>query len=196
MFDELQNLKEVYLNGDRKLVDRLFNFFVAITKVNHLSHVLVMMLDAFFIEEIHLSSALKNTSEYYLVDYFNDDTAMRILLDEGLSEEDARYVVENIGGVPWMMERILSSRDVKAKVRELYEIHMGRLREFLLRCRDYERAEAVLKELLEGKDVLRRENISIIEALVQSEILFYDPLKGTVAFQTRLDERAAREIIS
>ena len=39
VFDELQKLKEVYLNGDerqRPLVREVFNFFVRITKVLHL----------------------------------------------------------------------------------------------------------------------------------------------------------------
>ena len=46
VFDELQNLKkEVYINGDarqRPLVRELFNFFVRITKILHLAHVIVM----------------------------------------------------------------------------------------------------------------------------------------------------------
>ncbi len=100
VFDEIQKFKGVYMNGGRQktLVDELFDFFVALTKFRHLPHVIVMSSGTFFIEEIHTNSTLKNASEYYLVDYFDDETALGILIDEGLSEKDARYVVENVGG--------------------------------------------------------------------------------------------------
>ena len=195
VFDEIQNLKEVFMNGGRSLVSRLFNFFVRITKVLHLSHVLVMTSDTFFIEEVYTSSALKNTSEYYLVDYFDDETAFKILVDEGLSEDDARYAVENIGGVPWMMERILSNGDVKEKVEELYMQHRARLRDFLLEYEEWRKAEEILRSLLEGSFILRRDNIRTVKDLVQNEILFYDPINGIVKFQNRLDERAARDLM-
>ncbi|MCD6362454.1 MAG: AAA family ATPase, partial [Synergistetes bacterium] len=65
VFDELQKLKEVYLNSpnnQRPLINELFNFFVRLTKVLHLSHVIVMTSDTFFIERIYGDSALKHTS--------------------------------------------------------------------------------------------------------------------------------------
>ena len=105
VFDEIQRLKEVYLNSpsnQRQVIDELFNFFVRLTKVKHLSHVFVMTSDTFLIEQIYQSSALVNTSDYYLVDFFDDDTAMRILMEEGLSKDEAEHVVSWIGGVPWM----------------------------------------------------------------------------------------------
>ncbi len=154
-----------------------------------------MTSDTFFIEEIYSSSSLKNTSRYYLVDHFGDETAYKILVDEGLSEEDARYVVEWVGGVPWMMEEVVESDDVKATVEDLYTIHEGKLREFLLRYDEHERAVKVLKDLLAGEEVLSRENLGVIEDMVESEILFYDPLGGGVRFQTKLDERATGELI-
>jgi len=198
VFDELQRLKGVYMNSpnnQRSLVDELFNFFVRVTKVLHLAHVLVMTSDTFFIEEVYASSALKNTSEYYLVDYFDDETAFKVLINEGLSEEEARYAAEWIGGVPWMMERVLSNGNVREKIEELFIVHKGKLREFLLRCDEYEKVVEVLKGLLEGREVLNRENLKVIEKMAREEILFYDPLRGVIMFQTKLDERAARELI-
>ena len=195
VFDEIQNLKDIYLNGERGLVDRLFNFFVRITKVMHLAHVLVMTSDTFFIEEVYSSSALKNTSRYYLVDYFDDETAFEILAEEGLSEEDARYVVEWIGGIPWMIEEVVKSDDPKNTAEELYEDHRARLRNFLLECEMVDEVREVLRDLLEGDFELSRNSIKAVKELVKSEVLFYDPLKGNVRFQTKLDERAARELL-
>ena len=202
VFDELQKLKEVYLNSpnnQRPLINELFNFFVRLTKVLHLSHVIVMTSDTFFIERIYGDSALKHTSRFYLVDFFDDETALRILLDEGLSKEDAEYVVEMAGGVPWVLEEVLEGEDPREVVEDLYRQEVGQLRELLGRVRDRdlrERLMGVLRGLLEGKvpDMLGDERV-YVEKLVDMEILFYDPINGKVRFQSRLDERAVRELI-
>ncbi len=197
VFDEMQNFKDIYMNGERRLVDRLFNFFVAMTKVKHLAHVLVMTSDTFFIEEVYSSSALKNTSEYYLVDYFDDETALKVLIDEGLSEEDAKYVVEWIGGVPWMMERVLESGNAKGKVEEFYKQHRARLEDVLAESYKggvYADVVHALKKALEGSlDTIK--DRKMIELLAEKEVLFFDPINRTVKFQTKLDERAASEIL-
>jgi len=203
VFDEIQKLRDVYINGQRLLVSELFNFFVRITKVLHLAHVLVMTSDTFFIEEVYSSSALKNTSRYYLVDYFDDETALRILLDEGLPEEEARYVISRIGGVPWMMEEVVESEDPRATVEELYRDHRARLREFLGRVFEeggkelQEKVKEVLKKMLEGEVVeIEGEDRKVVKKLVEAELLFYDPLEGSVRFQTKLDEKAARDLLT
>ncbi len=199
VFDELQKLKEIYLNGDsrqRPLVRELFNFFVRITKVLHLAHVIVMTSDTFFIEQVYTDSTLKNTSRFYLVDFFDDETAERILISEGLSEQDARYVVNWIGGVPWMLEEILEAKEnFKDTIQELFDESRSRLELFLMQKENPKGYEDVLKGILSGNFKLSRENIKAVKDMVEAEILFYDPVKGKIRFQTKLDERAAREIL-
>ncbi len=200
VFDELQKLKEVYMNGEsrqRPLVRELFNFFVRLTKVLHLSHVIVMTSDTFFIENVYVDSTLKNTSEFYLVDFFDDETAVRIMTQEGMDEKTARDVIDRVGGVPWIMERILSNGNPSEKLQELYLQFKARLIDFLSNENKkgrYEKAIETLRKSVEGNldPIKDRDDI---ELLVGYEILFYDPLKGIVRFQTRLDERAAREIL-
>ena len=196
VFDELQKLKDVYLNSpnnQRSLVKELFNFFVRLTKVLHLSHVIVMTSDTFFIEEVYTDSTLKNTSRFFLVDFFSDELAKEILEKEGMSEEDASYAADWIGGVPWMMEEVIEGG--KEVVHELYQNEKARLNEFFLNCDNEEKAKEVLKSLLTGKFHLTKENVRVVKDLVEKEILFYDPVKGTVKFQTKLDERAAKELL-
>jgi len=55
-----------------------------------------MTFDTLFIEQVYTSSSLKNTSHYYLIDFFDNDTAREILMREGFSKWDAEYVVERI----------------------------------------------------------------------------------------------------
>ncbi len=196
VFDELQKLKDVYLNSpnnQRSLVKELFNFFVRLTKVLHLSHVIVMTSDTFFIEEVYTDSTLKNTSRFFLVDFFSDELAKEILEKEGMNEEDASYAADWIGGVPWMMEEVIEGG--KEVVHELYQNEKARLNEFFLNCDNEEKAKEVLKSLLTGKFHLTKENVRVVKDLVEKEILFYDPVKGTVKFQTKLDERAAKELL-
>ena len=197
VFDELQKLKDVYMNGEsqRPLIKELFNFFVRLTKVLHLSHVIVMSSDTFFIEEVYSDSTLKNTSEFYLVDSFDDKTATKILVDEGIDEKTAKEVISKIGGVPWMMERVLSNGDPLKKVEDLYKQSKARLENFLLEYENEEKAIKLLKDIINGKNKPTKENIKTIKDLVQEEILFYDPINVSVKFQTRLDELAAKEIL-
>ena len=208
VFDELQKLKDVYMNGNgdgqkpqRPLVKELFNFFVRLTKVLHLSHVIVMSSDTFFIEEVYADSTLKNCSRYYLVDFFDDETAYNILVNEGIDEKDAKEIVEKAGGVPWILEEVLESDQPLQVLEDLKTQAKSDLREKLAELskkslKVYEDAREFLITLLNKEEIeYIGRNREKLELLVQMEILFYDPLKGKARFQTKLDELAAREIL-
>ena len=194
VFDELQRLKEIYINGQRKVVDSFFNFFVRLTKVLHLSHVIVMSSDTFFIEEVYNDSVLSNTSEFYLVDFFDDETAIKILIEEGLDEDVAKEVISRIGGVPWMMERVLSNGDPNERMEALYKVVKGNIRETLADMKEKEKAKEVIKKAIYGEIDPTGEDRGMIKKLVEKEIFFYDPIEGELRFQTRLHERAAKEL--
>ena len=197
VFDELQRLKDVYINGERKVVDALFNFFVRLTKVLHLSHVIVMTSDTFFIEEVYTSSSLKNTSIYYLVDFFDDDTARKILTEEGLSKDDAEYVVNMAGGVPWVLVETVSNGNPKKKIENIYKEVRARLDDILATAYEngkYQETFEMIKKVFEGTiDIVR--DRKKFRWLVEKELLFYDPINRSVRFQTRLDEKAAEELL-
>ncbi len=202
VFDELQKLKDVYLSGDSKqrpLVKELFNFFVRLTKVLHLAHVIVMTSDTFFIEQVYTDSTLANTSRFYLVDFFDDETAVKILMGEGVDEGTAKEIVEQAGGVPWILEEVLEgdkeilkriSEEVKGSIREtfgnIYERDPRELEELL----------ELLRRFLEGKEIeVMGKDRKAVKKLVEAEVLFYDPVEGRLRFQSGLHERAARELL-
>ncbi len=200
VFDKLQKLKDIYLNGgnQRPIIKELFNFFVRLTKVLHLSHVIVMTSDTFFIEQVYTDSTLKNTSEFYPVDFFDDKTAKDILISEGLNERDASYIVEHVGGVPWMMERILSSPESTEAIQRFYKDSKGTFQEVLDLIYEegwYEEAVKLLREVLENNFKVKKEDKKILKKLVEYELLFYDPINRLVKFQSKLDERAAKELL-
>ncbi len=200
VFDELQKLKDIYLNGgsQRPLIKELFNFFVRLTKVLHLSHVIVMTSDTFFIEQVYTDSTLKNTSEFYLVDFFDDETAKNILISEGLNEKDAQYVVKHIGGVPWMMERVLSNGNIKDAIKRLYNNTLGMMTEILGKLHTEglkESAMETMKKIIHGDIDMTGDDRNMVMKLAEYEIVFYDPVNRRVSFQTHLDEIAAKELL-
>ncbi len=50
VMDEIQSLKNIYLNQERYLIDELLNLFVRVTKVTHTAHVVLATSDSYFIE--------------------------------------------------------------------------------------------------------------------------------------------------
>ena len=58
------------------------------TKVNHVSHIIVMTPDTFFVENVYIDSSLKN-----------DETAVRIMTQEGVDEKTARDVIDRVDGL-------------------------------------------------------------------------------------------------
>ncbi len=54
----------------------------------------------------------------------------------------------------------------------------------------------MLREVLRGEIPTDSYGMKEMRRLVEGEVLFYDPLRRKIRFQTKLDERAAREILS
>ena len=82
IIDELQALEDIYINGQRLLINELFNFFVAMTKESRLCHILIASSDGYFVNKVYEDSKLKKTSGFFKVDY--------------LSEEDINYWLDNL----------------------------------------------------------------------------------------------------
>ena len=88
VFDELQKLKDMYLNGrsQESLIKELFNFFVRLTRVLYLLH--VNNIRCVYITLYRASIyrfRLVNTSSFYLVDCFDDKTTVEKLYKDVFS---------------------------------------------------------------------------------------------------------------
>jgi len=73
ILDEFQYLKNIIIDKENNLLlsEELFKFFIALTKVNHLAHVICATSDSYYIEELYNHAKLKNTSDYFLVDHLD-----------------------------------------------------------------------------------------------------------------------------
>jgi len=121
ILDEIQLLKNIYINGEKYLIDELFNLFVRLTKVTHTAHVVLATSDSYFIEEIYNSAKLKKTSKFYFVDHFSEAEVKEWLKEEKLTKEEIQAVIKNIGGCPWELQELLQKRKRGNSINEICE---------------------------------------------------------------------------
>ena len=117
--DELQAIDHIYMfNGkDRQVIIELFNFFVAMTKESHLAHIIIASSDGYFLNTVYTDSRLKQSSEFYKVDFLLKEDVMEWLLnlekyskikDYSLTEEDTEKIWDTVGGSMWEIQNLLN----------------------------------------------------------------------------------------
>jgi len=67
--DEIQSLQDIYMNGNKKLLNEFLNFCVALTKETHLSHVLILTSNTIFLNLIYNNAKMKATSDFKFIDH-------------------------------------------------------------------------------------------------------------------------------
>ena len=118
VIDEIQMLKGIYLNGERFLLDELFNLFARLTKVRHLAHVVLLTSDSFFINEIYRSSKLNKVAEYYRLDHFSKNEVLQWLSEAKIEPKDIEYIWKYLGGSLWEINRVLDKLKAGQAIRE------------------------------------------------------------------------------
>ncbi len=204
VLDELQMLREVNKNGP--VLHDLFNFLVRMTKETHLCHCLCATSDCLFIDMVYSSARLEGRAKYLLVDDLNKEEAfevysafgfenkelvwdyiggkvgdMVILFEEkkrGYSEEDAleRMLRDEVAKFEWMLDLVEEGEKEGPEVEKIKEL-LGKFRN----------KEEIAYRKVKGK---------VLKFLIRENILFYNPLEGTVRPQSRLLWKAIKELTS
>ncbi len=211
IFDELQMLKEVKKNGS--VLHDLFNFLVRMTKETHLCHCLCATSDCLFIEEIYKNAHLEGRMKSFLVDDLSKEEAFKIYEAFGFEEKELiwDYIGGKIGDMVlvfeekkrgWKEEKILKTmlKDTTERLDALLEeIEFGSVKiQFKGREQTIEvnKVKEVLSLFKEKEEVSKREiDPGYRNYLVNENVLFFDPMKGTVRPQGRLILRAIREVV-
>jgi len=116
IIDELQALEEIYLNGQRELVKEIFNFFVALTKEDHVCHVIIASSDGYFLSKIYNDSKLTKASTFFAVDFLTEQDTRNWLKDLQknsaitaftLSNSQIQTIWKYIGGSMWEISKLL-----------------------------------------------------------------------------------------
>lgn len=213
IIDELQELQEIYLNGQRPLINELFNFFVSMTKENHLAHIFICSSDGYFIERLYEDSRLRKTSEFYKIDYLpiedveewlNDLQKYSKIKNLVLTKKQIKEIWDFLGGSCWEIQSLLSaimyygfsSAISKYRIQQESEV---------VNCinKDLERKK-ILNQFLENKFLSKEEifNMANIEfkklgemlsQLVTENILFFEPVKATYRTQSRSIEYGIKQ---
>ena len=120
IIDEIQILKDIYMNGERMLLDEVFNFFVGITKETHLAHVVLASSDSFFISDIQKNAKLFKTSEFLLVNQLPFLDVKQWLKKDNFTEEEIEFVWAHGKGNPWEIERYIKGKKMGESVTETF----------------------------------------------------------------------------
>ncbi|MEW6377978.1 MAG: ATP-binding protein [bacterium] len=208
IIDEFHKLREVYMaNGQRRLIDELMNFFVAMTKENHLCQVIIASSDAFFIEEVYVDSTLRKTSEFLKLDYFdreqvnewlNNLERYSAIRDYTLSQDEIEIIWDTVGGSPWEIQSILGQLFQKSLTEVVARLRRERVATIVdIIRRDRERREPLLRMFREKPAVRASELMDapaeVLGQLVHDNILYYDPVDGLYGLQGRSMELGVRE---
>jgi AAA+ ATPase superfamily predicted ATPase len=205
IIDELQKLKSIYFagNGDKPLLNELFNLFVHLTKVRHLCHVICLTSDTLFIEEIYQNSTLENTSEYYLINWLRKGTVRNILKEEGFTKDEINYAVNYIS-LPYEISALIDKKKLGVSVEETIKqwitIEKDKLKNTIRR--NINKKEELLKILSKFKnnitlknDELEDELFEGVKILIENEILFYDVINSIIKPTSIKKWHAIREIL-
>ena len=203
VLDEMQTIKEVINTAGKPVIHELFNFLVGLTKETHLCHSLCATSDCLFIEDVYSNARLEGRAEYVLVDDLSKEKASEVY--ESFGFRDKERVWDYIGGKLGDMIRLYEKKkggleEVEA-LEELWRDEVGKLRmiegDIFER---YEGAEALWEYLGKFGEVWERpvnirEEKKFMFFWVNKNILFYNPVRGTVRPQGRLIQRAIGEIV-
>jgi len=205
VLDEMQTIKVLINEAGRSVIQELFNFMVRLTKETHLCHSLCATSDCLFIEDVYSNARLEGRAEYILVEDLGKEEAFKVYDEFGF--ENKEFVWEYIGGKIGDMIKLFEKKkrkineekavndmlkDTKEKLKWLFRlIEEGEKGDISL-----EEAKKVLKLFKEKTRVDEGEiKGKVLKFLIEENILFYNPADGTVRPQSRLIQRAIKELL-
>jgi AAA+ ATPase superfamily predicted ATPase len=202
VLDELQMLREVNKNGP--VLHDLFNFLVRLTKETHLCHILCATSDCLFIEDVYNNARLEGRSDYILVDDLDRERAYDMYDRFGFREKDViwEYIGGKIGDMVRLYEKRKQGYSEREGIERMFEDTMGKIRDFLEAVEEGEKGEIDIKEVegalrrvLEGEILSREVYRRVRHFLVEENLLFYNPVRGVVRYQSELIRRAVSKLL-
>jgi AAA+ ATPase superfamily predicted ATPase len=186
---------------------------VRLTKETHLCHCLCATSDCLFIEDVYSNARLEGRAEYILVDDLGEEEAFKVYKEFGFEEKEKiwEYIGGKIGDMIKLFERKKRGYSEEEALKRMLKDEIAHLDGVLERIgtgrrRFYFEGEDIVIDIEIVKEILKRfkdrEEISKGEIdpiyrnyLVFENILFYNPLEGTVRPQSRLLWRVIKEVM-
>ncbi len=192
VFDEIQMVKEIRKNGP--VIHDVFNFMVSMTKETHLCHCLCATSDCLFIEEIYNSARLEGRARYLLVDDLDRARAYEVYEEFGFEDKDLvwEYVGGKFGDMVILFEEKRRGYSEREAIFGMLKNESFRLEWLGARLfKKEEKAQEIWDYLKKFKDKYERK-ISVRDEIdkaifwIRENILFYNPVEGTLRPQGRL----------
>ena len=147
IFDELQMIKEITTNGSSPLLKSLFQFLVAITKVQHICHCLCLTSDSLFAEYVYNTGELEGRAKYLLIDDFNKQTSLNfidflnneLMTNKVLTNEDKERIYNLVGGKPYDIYNVIDNLrydNLDNILDRLLKIECSKLKKLLIRIKN------------------------------------------------------------
>ena len=199
IIDEIQLLKNIYLNEERYLLDEIFNLFIGLTKETQLCHVICATSDSYFIEQIYNSASMSKTCTYYLIDHLSQEDTYKWLRKYPKrfpTEKDIKYVWDHLGGSPWelwqVMEDVKGGESIEEAVEKRIKSLKGRVFDFYafkklpeLEEKDFKR---ISREITKKGFYTPKEDDDLSELIpktVEKDIWFYDALEQKITANSK-----------
>jgi AAA+ ATPase superfamily predicted ATPase len=200
IIDELQKLRDIYINGERELLKEFLNFCVSLTKETHLCHVVILTSNTVFIEKLYNDAKMKKTSLFYKIAHLSKEKIEEWLKLEGFNEKDAEIIWDYLGGCIADILRVFSIRkngkkDLKEFLEEQKWLAYTDIDEYLAEFseKETEFLLKVAKEIVEkgyfSISGLKIDKRKLLQKWAEKEILFYDPLELKVTGNSRIYEK-------
>ena len=208
IIDEIQLLKHIYINGERYLIDQLFNLFIELTKVKHLAHIILSTSDSYFIEEIYNSAKLAKTSEFFLVDHFTDKTTEKWLKNLQFTDEEIGAVKDYIGGSPWEINQIINK--VKIEKSDINQLCLNFVKEeqnkisnfiYLFSLQKEAVFFKVIKNIIKKGYCIKTEIkdkkilIELLKEMIAFDFWFYDAMTGKITANSKSIHAAFKKML-
>ena len=209
ILDEVQTLQDIYMNGEikkRHLLTEFFNFLVRLTKETHLAHVVVMTSETLLLEKIYNHSKLAKTSDFYLIEHFDQKTVREWFDHEGVYEDGLFNLVWDYfgGAASDLVEAIRLIQENKIKELEEYllnqsRIYRGKISHFIAEKLDtvaeMDKCEELLKTIVENGFLVRNQRdklqTKVLNKAIEHEFLFLDPADEKIVFNSQIVRKGA-----
>jgi len=209
IIDELQVIGDLEIDG--KLIYRLFNFFIGLTKELHLCHVFALSSDSLFIEKAYNEAMLEGRANYILVDDFDEKTAKKFLERYRIKGEEIKYILDHVGGKPIDLVELIYPEDKKKEIEQRISLRSGQIERALKRVKElgekiimddvkhdvsYENLLKTLSKFKDGEEIKCNEIDEISESFfAKKNVLFVDPVRKMIKPQSGINLLAIREVL-
>ena len=208
VFDELQELRSLYMNWDamkRELLREIFAFFISITKEQKLAHVIVLTSESTFIDEVYNNVKLKNTSDFYLINHLSKEAVYKWLKDEWLEKKDIDRIWKNLWGSPheiWsVLVKFKNWMKLKDALSERIQVEFGRIADLVKtslsddELKDFLNInQEIIKKWSYKEKWLKDVSKDLITKLVEKDIRFYDSIRLIITANSESVRQAFKKI--